>query len=97
MEITEPERQFPLQGLRRKDLCEDPLEQFEMWFKQAWEAQIPDTHAMSLATASAKGVPTVRTVLLKRFDQEGFVFYTNFESVKARQIEENPHVELLFF
>ncbi len=83
--------------LRRKNLCKDPLEQFEGWFKDAWNAKIPDAHAMSLATASAQGIPTVRTVLLKRFDQKGFVFYTNYESAKARQIDENPHVELLFF
>ncbi len=91
------ERQFTLKGLQRKDLEEDPLEQFENWFTQAWNAKIPDAHAMSLATASAKGVPTVRIVLLKRFDRDGFVFYTNYESVKARQIDENPRVELLFF
>ncbi len=97
MEITEPEREFILPGLRRKDLQPNPLDQFELWFKQAWDAKIPDAHAMSLATASAHGVPTVRTVLLKKFDQKGFVFYTNFESVKARQIDENPNVELLLF
>ncbi len=97
MEITDTERQFTLLGLRRKDLKEEPVEQFEMWLKQAWEAKIPDAHAMSLATASGEGVPTVRTVLLKRFDREGFVFYTNYESAKARQIEENPNVELLLF
>ncbi len=97
MEITEAERKFTIEGLQRKELREDPLEQFESWFTQAWDAKIPDAHAMSLATASAKGVPTVRTVLLKQFDPDGFVFYTNYESVKARQIDENPHVELLIY
>jgi pyridoxamine 5'-phosphate oxidase len=82
--------------LGRKDLQTDPFQQFELWFQQACNAELPEPNAMTLATASTTGKPLVRTVLLKYFDSTGFVFFTNHESRKARQIEENPQVALLF-
>ena len=86
-----------LQGaLRREDLASDAMEQFERWFQQASDAQIFQPNAMSLATVSAAGQPSLRTVLLKRYDAGGFVFFTNLESRKAREIRENPHVSLMF-
>lgn len=89
-------REYTLGGLNRKDLSDSPFEQFETWFDQASRANIPDPNAMSVATVSADGKPTQRTVLLKIFDEKGFVFFTNFNSLKSRQIGENPNVSLLF-
>jgi len=74
----------------------DPFEQFELWFKEAQEANIIEPNAMSIATASSEGEITIRTVFLKYFDTNGFVFFTNYESKKAQQIAENPNVALLF-
>ncbi len=89
-------REYTLGGLHRKDMCDSPFEQFEKWFNQAVKANIPDPCAMTLATVSSKGKPTQRTVLLKTFDEKGFVFFTNYHSLKSKQIGENPNVSLLF-
>jgi len=78
------------------DLLPDPIAQFKRWFEDAQNASIPEPNAMSLATASAAGETTLRTVLLKGYGHDGFVFFTNLESNKAKQIGENPHVSLLF-
>ncbi|MGB1270693.1 MAG: pyridoxamine 5'-phosphate oxidase, partial [Endozoicomonas sp.] len=83
-------------GLDRESLAPDPFRQFELWFKQAREAELPEPNAMSLATASTSGAPSLRTVLLKYFDNKGFVFFTNYSSHKARDITENPAVALMF-
>jgi len=72
------------------------LEQFALWFQQAVNARVIEPNAMSLATAGADHRPLVRTVLLKSYDERGFVFFTNFQSRKARQMAENPNVSLLF-
>lgn len=84
------------QGLDLADLEADPLRQFQHWFSQAVDSGIPEPNAMSLATVDADGQPWQRTVLLKSFDQDGFVFFTNYESRKARQIAGNARVSLLF-
>lgn len=97
MDIGNLRKEYALAGLRRKDLHRDPFEQFELWFQQACDANLLEPNAMSLATASAQAEPSVRIVLLKYFDREGFIFFTNYESRKARQIGENPQVSLLFF
>ena len=73
-------------GLRRSDLNRDPVKQFGNWFTAAIEAGIHDVNAMSLATAGRDGRPSVRIVLLKSFDQDGFVFFTNYESAKGKQL-----------
>ncbi len=96
MDIGNLRREYDLKGLRRKDLKENPFDQFETWFKQACDTNLLDPNAMSLATATADAHPTLRTVLLKYYDREGFVFFTNLESTKAKHIAENPHVSLLF-
>lgn len=95
MDLGELRREYSREGLKREELHEDPMRQFELWFEQACDSGIGDPSAFSLATASASGAPTVRTVLLKLFDQQGFVFFTNYASKKARQIEENPQVGML--
>lgn len=83
--------------LHRADLAADPMEQFQKWFNEALECEkIGEPNAMTLSTAGADGRVTARTVLLKAYDTKGFVFFTNYSSVKARQIAENPRVALLF-
>ena len=82
--------------LREQDLDQSPFRQFENWFQAATDAGLHEPNAMSLATVGADGRPLARTVLLKGLDTRGFVFFTNLESRKARQIGENPQVSLLF-
>jgi pyridoxamine 5'-phosphate oxidase len=84
-------------GLRRRDLDPDPIKQFSNWFTAAIEAQIRDVNAMSLATAGRDAKPSVRVVLLKGFDQDGFVFFTNYESEKGKELEANPYAALGFY
>src|SRR6266540_91735 len=84
-------------GLRRSDLDRDPIKQFGNWFTAAIEAGIRDVNAMSLATAGADGRPSVRIVLLKGFDHDGFVFFTNYESEKGKQLDVNPYAALAFY
>ncbi len=96
MDIGDYRREYTKGGLNKKDLSNSPFELFEKWFTQAVEANMPDASAMSLATVSATGKPTQRTVLLKTFDEKGFVFFTNYSSLKSKQISENANVSLLF-
>jgi pyridoxamine 5'-phosphate oxidase len=81
--------------LRREALKADPVEQFQLWLEEACRGGITEPTAMSLATSGSDGRPLVRTVLLKGLDNHGFVFFSNLESRKARQIGENPNVSLL--
>lgn len=83
------------QPLRRSDLDADPFAQFRTWFDAALEARLPLAEAMTLATASPDGTPSARIVLLKRFDH-GFVFHSNYESRKGRELERNPRGALVF-
>jgi len=96
MDISHLREEYTQAGLSRENLLSSPFEQFELWFRQAQQAQLAEPNAMSLATASASGMPTLRTVLLKYFDDSGFVFFTNYRSNKARDIADNPHVALMF-
>lgn len=84
------------QGLTRDSLDPDPLRQFQCWYEQAIDAAIAEPNAMSLATVDAAGQPWVRTVLLKLYDENGFVFFTNYTSAKAQQIAANHRVSILF-
>ena len=97
MDISDFRNEYTLNGLTREDLLSSPFEQFELWFQQACKANLPEPNAMSLATVSPTGQPCQRIVLLKYFDRQGFVFFTNYESKKALQIAQNPQVSLLFF
>ncbi len=83
--------------LREQDLDQSPFRQFENWFQTAADAGLDEPNAMSLATVSDKGTPSLRTVLLKVWDEKGFVFFTNHGSRKAQDIAENPNVALLFY
>ena len=84
-------------ALDREDLNDDPIVQFEDWFRYACETVPLDPNAVTLATVDSDLRPSSRTVLLKWFDESGFVFFTNYESRKAAEIEVNPNVSLLFF
>ena len=84
-------------GLRRSDLDPNPIKQFANWFTTAIETGIRDVNAMSLATAGQDAKPSVRIVLLKSFDEDGFVFFTNYESEKGKQLETNPYAALGFY
>lgn len=84
-------------ALDREDLADDPVVQFEDWFRYACETVPMDPNAVSISTVDSHNKPSSRTVLLKYFDEKGFVFFTNFESKKAEHIETNPNVALLFF
>ena len=96
MDIGDYRREYTKDGLNRRDLSESPFELFEKWFVQATDAGIPDSSAMSLATVSKQGKPSQRTVLLKMFDEKGFIFFTNYSSQKSKEIDNNPNVSLLF-
>ncbi len=75
----------------------DPIKQFQSWLNDAVAAQLPLPEAMTLATASPDGRPSARMVLLKQVDQDGFVFFTNYRSAKARQLDANPYASLVFY
>ncbi|WP_420000412.1 pyridoxamine 5'-phosphate oxidase [Streptomyces boninensis] len=83
-------------GLAEEELAPGPYEQFDRWFKQAAESGLYEPNAMVVATADADGRPSTRTVLLKHYDDRGFVFYTNYGSRKGRELAANPRVSLLF-
>ena len=89
-------KDYTLAGLAEKDLARDPFRQFEKWFAEAQAAKVPEPNAMVLASCTADGRPSTRTVLLKALDGRGFVFYTNYESCKGRELAGNARASLLF-
>lgn len=92
-----PASQYSSGPLLESDLHPNPFEQFRHWFERALTSNVPEPTAMTLATASKDGFPSARIVLLKGFNELGFVFYTNYESQKGRELAENPRATLLFF
>ncbi|MBS6035293.1 MULTISPECIES: pyridoxamine 5'-phosphate oxidase [Pantoea] len=94
--IAHLRREYTRGGLRRKDLPDDPIVLFEQWLSQACEAKLPDPTAMTVATVDEEGQPWQRIVLLKHFDAQGMVFYTNLGSRKALQLAHNPRISLHF-
>lgn len=97
LEIADLRREYSLEGLDEGDLDPNPFGQFERWFRQALDAQVLETNAMTLATASRDGVPSARIVLLKGMDAGGFVFFTNYDSRKGMELSENPRAALVFY
>jgi pyridoxamine 5'-phosphate oxidase len=89
-------RDYAREGLDEKSVAHDPNEQFARWFDETLRAQLPEPNAMILATADAAGQPSARTVLLKDYDARGFVFFTNYDSRKGRELAYNPRASLLF-
>lgn len=96
MDLSQFRREYLRGGLSRADLKTDPVSQFTDWFEQARKTDIPDPTAMILATVGPNGQPSQRTVLLKYYDETGFVFFTNYESRKAEEMKTNSRVSLLF-
>lgn len=96
MALADMRKDYSLAGLLEKDLAKNPFRQFEQWFQEAEAAKIPEPNAMTLATTGRDGRPAARTVLLKGCDGRGFVFYTNYESRKGRELDANPRATLLF-
>ena len=96
MDLTALRAKYTTRGLDIKDLNPNPFLQFELWFKQAMEADLLEPNAFSLATVGNDMMPSIRTVLLKNINKKGFVFFTNYKSHKAKQIEENPKAAALF-
>jgi pyridoxamine 5'-phosphate oxidase len=94
MNLADLRREYTKGGLRRADLNPSPFVQFQTWFEQALNSQLLEPSAMTLATADKEGRPSARIVLLKGADEQGFTFFTNYESRKGRELAENPHAAL---
>lgn len=95
--VADLRQNYTKAGLSEVDAASDPIEQFQVWFEEALNAQANEPNAMAIATATAEGKPSVRMVLLKDFNEKGFVFFTNYESYKAQQLTENPWASLVFW
>ena len=89
--------EYTFQGLSEMDVHPNPFEQFKTWFEQAVAAQLPEPNAMTIATVTSDGKPSARIVLLKDYDERGFVFYTNYQSHKGQQLVENPWGAIAFW
>ena len=97
LSISDLRQNYTLAGLREVDAAKNPIEQFGNWFQQALEADLKEPNAMTLATVSPEGFPSARIVLLKHFDENGFVFYTNYESTKGQHLQHNTRAALVFW
>lgn len=95
--IADLRLEYSSETLLEQDVAANPIDQFQKWWQQVVNSQVVEPNAMTLATASADGMPSARILLLKGFDNKGFVFYTNYKSYKAMQLEENPRACLIFF
>jgi pyridoxamine 5'-phosphate oxidase len=95
--VSDLRREYSRARLDEKDASHDPIVEFSRWFAQAQEAEAMDANAMVLATATKDGLPSARVVLLKGFDERGFVFFTDYRSRKGQELEENPHAALVFY
>ncbi len=96
MTLADLRQEYSLAGLSEKDLARDPFRQFEKWFQEAEAAKVHEPNAGVLSTATKDGRPSARMVLLKGLDGRGFVFYTNYDSRKGRELEGNPRATYLF-
>jgi pyridoxamine 5'-phosphate oxidase len=96
-EVAALREEYTRTGLVEADVVPDPVVQFRAWFRDALAADLHEPNAMTLATTTPDGGPSARTVLLKGYDERGFVFYTNYEGRKARELEANPLCALLFY
>jgi pyridoxamine 5'-phosphate oxidase len=94
--ISHLRKEYTLAGLAEADLEQNPFDQFKKWFTQAIEADIPEPTSMTLATSTKSGKPSARIVLLKSFDDDGFVFFSNYKSRKGKELSANPYAALVF-
>ena len=97
LEIEHLRQDYRQASLDVSDVDANPFRQFGKWFQEAMQAELPEPNAMTLATATTAGRPSARIVLLKGFDEAGFVFFTNYESRKGQEMLENPQAALVFF
>lgn len=97
IELSQLRVDYKRASLTERDVAADPYRQFSRWFDEAVAAEVPEPNAMTLASADAGGRPSARIVLLKSVDARGFVFHTNYDSRKARDLAANARVALLFF
>jgi pyridoxamine 5'-phosphate oxidase len=95
--IADIRKDYSMRQLLEAEILPDPIQQFDQWWQEALLAEIDEANAMTLATASADGIPSARTVLLKGFSTKGFVFFTNYNSYKGKQLADNPKACLVFF
>jgi pyridoxamine 5'-phosphate oxidase len=95
--IADLRKEYSSKNLLETDIEQNPINQFDKWWHEAINSQIDEVNAMTLATASGDGMPSARIMLLKGFDKNGFVFFTNYKSYKAMHLEENPKACLVFF
>jgi pyridoxamine 5'-phosphate oxidase len=95
--VADLRKEYTRAGLKESNAHPDPREQFRRWFDEAFAANLHEPNAMTLATATPDGKPSARVVLLKGFDERGFVFYTSYEGRKSRELEENPYCALVFY
>jgi pyridoxamine 5'-phosphate oxidase len=95
--IADIRTEYKKQSLSEQDILQDPIAQFDKWWQEAISSGIDEPNAMTLATASADGMPDARVVLLKGFNEKGFAFYTNYNSAKGQQLLENPRATLVLF
>jgi pyridoxamine 5'-phosphate oxidase len=94
--IADLRKNYTQAGLLETDVTADPFQQFKLWFEQAVAANLLEPNAMTLATVTAEGKPSARIVLLKGFDEHGFVFYTNYNSQKGVELQHSPYAALVF-
>lgn len=97
MSIADIRRDYMKESLSENQVDQNPFRQFDLWWEEAMKAEIDEVNAMTLATVSPDGKPSARIVLLKGYDDYGFVFFTNYESKKGKELYENPQATLLFF
>jgi pyridoxamine 5'-phosphate oxidase len=97
MSIADIRKDYQLKSLAESEVAKNPFAQFSVWWEEAVQSAIVEVNAMALSTVSPEGRPSSRIVLLKGYNEEGFVFFTNYTSHKGNQIEHNQHVSLLFF
>jgi pyridoxamine 5'-phosphate oxidase len=97
MTLADLRREYASRALTEDGALADPVEQFSLWFGEAVKSELLDVNAMTLATASRDREPSARTVLLKGFDETGFVFFTNYDSAKGRDLDDNPRASLLIY
>ena len=95
--MTTVPHNISIEGLDEKTIDRDPIKQFQIWLNDAIAAKLPLPEAMTLATATPDGKPSARMVLLKQVDEDGFVFFTNYRSAKAEQLDANPYAALVFY
>jgi pyridoxamine 5'-phosphate oxidase len=97
VKVDERRKDYQRFNLREEDVDQDPIRQFALWFEEASLSEVPEVNAMALATATSDGRPSVRLVLLRGFDERGFMFFTNYDSRKAHELDENPRAALVMF